>query len=264
MKKPDIATSHLFNILLVEPVAANCMLLQQYLQNRWQITADEAATADNALAMATANNYDLVLLDLLTPCPEIKQFALKLKAAGSHSKKPQIVALSAGKQGMPPGEVFYRVVARPDFKKQLYPLVSALIAQKKALQQRAYAQATGEDVYRADFSSIEGDIDDKAANIEFYNSLLKTLRQKQSDFFKQLDARNEDSLKEVMHSIKSPMLLTGLHQFYDQLVDLRNKAIAGHSTRSVQQARQNAMHGFSSVLQQIKERLLLLEKTDQP
>ncbi len=84
-----------FRLLIVEDVAINRMILQQYLQDHLGITADEAINGEEAVQRVSENEYDLVLMDVRMPVMDGYEATRLIRAMDNEKRNLPIIALTA-------------------------------------------------------------------------------------------------------------------------------------------------------------------------
>ncbi len=83
-------------VLLVEDLAVNRMVFQQFLQHWWQVVSDEASNGQEAVAMAQEKQYDLILMDLRMPVMDGYEAVRAIRAlANDRYRHTPIIALTA-------------------------------------------------------------------------------------------------------------------------------------------------------------------------
>ncbi len=104
-------------ILMVEDMAINRMVLQQYLQSWWQMEADEAENGAEAVALIEKNDYDLVLMDVRMPVMDGHEAVAIIRGMESPTKSQvPVIALTADtKEKVVEGQAnhFTEVVTKP-------------------------------------------------------------------------------------------------------------------------------------------------------
>ncbi len=104
-------------ILMVEDVAINRMVLQQYLLMWWQVQADEAANGAEAIALIEKNDYDLVLMDVRMPVMDGHEAVAIIRGMESTTKSQvPVIALTAdtkNKIAERPSNHFTEVITKP-------------------------------------------------------------------------------------------------------------------------------------------------------
>ena len=103
-------------VLLVEDVAVNRMMLNQFLQEWWRFTPDEANNGQQAVDMARQTQYDLILMDVRMPVMDGYQAAQAIRALERYQRVP-ILALTADTmqevEKHPEAACFTDVVTKP-------------------------------------------------------------------------------------------------------------------------------------------------------
>ena len=93
---PPLPIDRSLRILIVEDMAINRMVLQQYLLNWWQMVADEAKNGAEAVEMVEKNDYDLVLMDIRMPVMDgFEAVALIRGMASPRKSQVPVIALTA-------------------------------------------------------------------------------------------------------------------------------------------------------------------------
>lgn len=104
-------------LLMVEDVAINRMVLQQYLHTWWQVEADEAENGAEAIALMEKNDYDLVLMDVRMPVMDGHEAVAIIRGMESPSKSQvPVIALTADTRkrvAEEPNNHFTEVVTKP-------------------------------------------------------------------------------------------------------------------------------------------------------
>ncbi|SOC81053.1 PAS domain S-box-containing protein [Salinimicrobium sediminis] len=83
-------------ILLVEDVEINRRIILQFLQNWWQIKPDEAKNGKEAVELAMANQYDLILMDIRMPVMDGYEATYRISKLPGYQNIP-VLALTADK-----------------------------------------------------------------------------------------------------------------------------------------------------------------------
>ena len=105
-------------ILLVEDLAVNRMVFQQFLRHWWQVRPDEAVNGQEALAMAEQKQYDLILMDVRMPVMDGYRAtqAIRDLPGGKYHQTP-VIALTADTveelQRHAPPSLFTDVITKP-------------------------------------------------------------------------------------------------------------------------------------------------------
>ena len=103
-------------ILIVEDLAVNRMVLQQYLLNWWQVVADEAENGAEAVEMVEKNDYDLVLMDIRMPVMDgFEAVALIRGMASPRKSQVPVIALTADvrRDANEKNEQFTEMITKP-------------------------------------------------------------------------------------------------------------------------------------------------------
>lgn len=83
-------------VLLVEDVEINRKIINQFLQNWWQLEPDEAKNGEEAVNMAKQQHYDIILMDIRMPVMDGYEAAKIIRSLEEYQTIP-ILALTADK-----------------------------------------------------------------------------------------------------------------------------------------------------------------------
>ena len=105
-------------VLLVEDLAVNRMVFQQFLRHWWQVQADEAANGEEAVTMAQHKQYDLILMDVRMPVMDGYEATRTIRALpDDRYQQVPIIALTADTanelQKHVPASLFTDVITKP-------------------------------------------------------------------------------------------------------------------------------------------------------
>ena len=104
-------------ILMVEDMAINRMVLQQYLKSWWQVEAHEAVNGAEAIELIEKNDYDLVLMDVRMPVMDGHEAVAIIRGMESPEKSQvPVFALTADTKAKVAEETanhFTEVVTKP-------------------------------------------------------------------------------------------------------------------------------------------------------
>nr|WKN35413.1 chemotaxis protein CheB [Tunicatimonas sp. TK19036] len=103
-------------VLLVEDAAINRMVLNQFLQDWWDLVPDEAVDGQQAVELAQQKEYDLILMDVRMPLMDGYQAAQAIRQLPGYKKVP-ILALTADTvhevKKHPEAALFADVITKP-------------------------------------------------------------------------------------------------------------------------------------------------------
>ncbi len=122
-------------ILMVEDMAINRMVLQQYLKSWWQVEAHEAVNGAEAIELIEKNDYDLVLMDVRMPVMDGHEAVAIIRGMASPEKSQvPVFALTADTKEKVAEETanhFTEVITKPfdpaELRRKIYQHLRLLI-----------------------------------------------------------------------------------------------------------------------------------------
>ena len=260
----DKAQLAALQVLLVEDVAVNRMVLNQFLNEWWHLVPDMAEDGQQALEMAQQKQYDLILMDIRMPIMNGYQAAQAIRELpdGRYAHVP-ILALSADTlsevRKHPEADLFADVVTKPTNPADLQQKImrhtlrasptkndhSDKNTAKHNGQQGRRSSHTGPPVITLDLQPLEKLFHGDAHQVrKFLQIAVQDLTSLRQTFVEAVTERDEATLDRVAH--KATVLINTL-----VLPDIKN--ILAHARSLIQQ--QATEEALQEVRQQGEDRL---------
>ncbi|MFP4505739.1 MAG: ATP-binding protein [Cyclobacteriaceae bacterium] len=222
-------------LLLVEDMAINRMVVQQYLQEWWQQSADEAVSGEEALEKVRKNQYDLILMDIRMPGIDGKETSKRIRLLDEHYAKIPIIALTADVgilHNKEESEVFDAVVTKPFDPDQLSRTIFSLIQARAPLNP---SMDPGNEIGLKDSEPNAPNFELALENFDssyerqqkFLTLSLTSLKSFRTEFDSVFAERSLEKMEDAMHKVKPLFILLGLDSFYHQMYELRKQMEAG-------------------------------------
>ncbi len=198
-------------VLMVEDMAVNRMVFQQFLQHWWQVRPDEAANGQEAVAMAERKQYDLILMDVRMPVMDGYQATQAIRALPNRRyQQTPIIALTADTvnelQKHADPSLFTDVITKPFVpEKAQQTIVRHLLLAQPALAEKPTGTA---DLLLNDVASLFGGA--PAEMSLFMNDALAELRTLQTNLDQALVNQDERVLAKATHQTQQLIGVLGL------------------------------------------------------
>ena len=203
-------------VLLVEDLAVNRMVFQQFLQHWWQVEADEAANGQEAVTMARQKQYDLILMDVRMPVMDGYEATRAIRALpqGRYQKTP-IIALTADTVSElhkhAPASLFTDVITKPFEPEQAQRTIFSY------LQDGLPASTPTAPAAEPALDDVMALFADDAEICLFLNDALVEMRSLQAALRESLTSQQEQPLKDAVHRTRQLISLLKLDALRDQL-----------------------------------------------
>jgi PAS domain S-box-containing protein len=250
------------HILLVEDVAINRMVVQQYFEEWWNITADEATNGREAVDMAREKNYDLILMDIRMPEMDGYEALEKIRAMGGHNANIPIIALTADTGVMNRRNGFSDMLTKPFNPAELREKIMAYADTKIGVPDKAPLPTTTssdrQGITSPDFNKAEANFEEVSRQLKFYQMAINNLERYKQQYEKAIQTQDEQLVSDTMHKAKMLFSLLGLEAFYEEMYRLREKMEAGEKPDALQTATKEVVERIEDICEQIRQRITLL------
>ncbi|WPP50959.1 PAS domain S-box protein [Catalinimonas niigatensis] len=200
-------------ILLTEDEAINRMVVNQFLNEWWQIKPDEAVDGKEALEMAQAKQYDIILMDVRMPNMDGYQATRLIRdLEEKHYKQVPIIALTADTpqevQKHPLAHLFTDIVTKPFDPDDLQKKILEYLPMKKNKARQAAGQALplNIDEVQKIFQ------DDMEMTRQFYNKAIQSFAKFQEEYDKAMSLKDKGVLSNSSHKMAMVMKILSLDQ----------------------------------------------------
>ncbi len=208
-------------VLLVEDMAINRMVLQQFLASWWNLTSDEAANGQQAVEMAQQAQYDLILLDVRMPVMDGYQAAKAIRELpGGNYRQTPIIALTADTAQEiakhPEAVLFTDVITKPFDPAALQQMITRY-ATRPPEQERTpsdadpSAEATAFSAAPLDLRKLEDTFYGNKADVQrFLEKAVDEVVALQADIVRAVAARDAGAMSDLTHKATVLLDLLGL------------------------------------------------------
>ena len=260
-------------VLIVEDVAVNRMILQQYFQRWGKIIADEATNGEEAVEKATKNTYDLILMDIRMPIMDGYEATRRIRALPGKKKLTPIIALTADttKHVEENGTLHFTEVLLKPFdpeilKDKIARCVNMPPASRSSSQPTVVAEQEGaplaENELKVDFAYAEKPFDHPDQLEKFYQLTLQAFSEYQKTYATAMAQRNANQLHHLAHKMKTSLTMFKLNSLYQQL-RLDAELLSDEDPAAIQSAAEHTHSLIIELSRQIQVRRQTLEESKQ-
>ncbi|MDF9800201.1 PAS domain S-box-containing protein [Catalinimonas alkaloidigena] len=252
-------------ILLVEDVAINRMVVQQYFEEWWNNSvADEATNGREAVALARKNHYDIILMDIRMPEMDGYAASEAIRKLGKYATTP-IIALTADTIAEfnrdERAKYMNDIITKPFNPQDLYNKISKYASLKSNSLQKRSAKAehkrdAKEDILSPDFEKAEEpfrEMPDKI--VKFYEMALRSLETYRENYLKALETNDHKLISASMHKAKVLIDMLGLEHFYEKMYGTRKKMEKGIGEQTIQKEAEDISKSIDRIMDDIRARL---------
>ena len=251
-------------LLIVEDVAVNRMILQQYLQDRLGITADEAINGEEAVKRVSENDYDLILMDVRMPVMDGYEATRLIRTMDTQKRDIPIIALTADtSETIRSAEAAYftDVVTKPFDPNGLFAKISQYGQSSAADHARGAEEASPETpALLIDFDAAEQQFKTTEQRITFYRIVNDTFREYKALLREAMDHRNAEQLENLLHKLRTTVALLGLNTLYEQLQHCAALLNDDSPDAAIDQAADQGIYRFDQVIEQVGQRQQTLKQ----
>ncbi|MEK6481927.1 ATP-binding protein [Catalinimonas sp. 4WD22] len=248
-------------ILLVDDAAFNRMVLQQHLEEWWDLQADEASNGLEAIEKAQQKKYDLILMDIRMPEMDGLEASRRIRELDEHYAKVPIIVLTADtsltKVKEADAKLFNGIITKPFEPEQLMNTIAPYVLVEDISDDTPVHQETKRDMQRSrfepDFAKAEEPFDGlPEKKKKFYEMTITSLESFQTNYFNALEQSDAEQLEEVMHKAKMLFNMLGLEVFYQKMYDIRQQIEAGTSANELKAEGSEIQQGLEQVINHIR------------
>jgi len=244
-------------ILLVEDVAINRMVIQQYLEELWNLEADEAVNGLEAVAMAEKDTYDLILMDIRMPEMDGREATAKIRTMGNANAKVPILALTADVNVVRQDDMFTDVVTKPFNPDDL--LQKILSYTDSANQSK---DTPDEEAPEHDFAQSEANLNmDEEKTKQFYKLALKSIVDFKNTYSEAIQQEDQSKMGSAMHKARLLFSMLEVNDLYDDMNKTREKMKAGAKPEVLNDKLEQHEQSLNELVARIQKRLSDLSET---
>lgn len=218
------------SILMVEDIAINRMVLQQYLEDWWGILADEAVNGVEAVEKAQNKNYDLILMDMRMPEMDGWEATRRIRKLNKHYAQMPILALTADLSQISTKDkeenLFDGLVTKPFDTEMLQNTISSMLLPDAATPESTESEQPDSEALsstRPDFAKAEEAFgDNKEQKLRFYQMVINSTERFRKEISQQLREGDVNSLSDSIHKQKLMLSMFGLEALYEKIQEQRD------------------------------------------
>ncbi|WPP48391.1 chemotaxis protein CheB [Catalinimonas niigatensis] len=255
-------------ILLVEDVAINRMVVQQYFEEWWELPADEATNGIEAIKMVQEKSYDIVLMDIRMPKMDGYEASEGIRKLGDKYKDMPIIALTADTTAEFNTDKRARyindVITKPFSPQALYAMIVRYTSGKDEVQkthflhpiEREHDGKQENELLRLDFEKAEDPFREDADKVvRFYEMAIRSLLAYRENYMKALQEQDKKLISDAMHKAKVLIDMLGLNGFYEKMYRTRRKMEAGSPVAIIEEEGAEISKDIDLLLVGIQQRL---------
>ncbi len=263
---PDTATAEEapddLRLLIVEDMAINRMILQQYLQDRLHITADEASNGREAVERVAQNDYDLILMDVRMPEMDGYEASRLIRGMDAPKCDIPIVALTADtSEAMKSDKAahFTDVVTKPFDPNDLFAKISQY-GQASVAQHSEQVEEDTEAKSLVNFSNIEQQLKTTDQRVKLYRMVSSVFQEHKVLLREAMNQRDTAHLDNLLHKLKTTVALLEVEPLRQQLDHCAALLAEDSPAEAVDRARDQSIQLFDQVIEQVEQRQQALEQ----
>ncbi len=247
-------------LLIVEDVAVNRMILQQYLQDRLGITADEAINGEDAVKRVSENDYDLILMDVRMPVMDGYEATRLIRAMGDAQQKLPIIALTADTSDtVRSTEVtrFTDVVTKPFDPDDL---IAKIFQYGQSSETNSSNGAAEEAELLVSFDTAEQQLRTPEQRTTLYRMVIDAFQEHKATLREVIDQRDAARLEDLLHKLRTTIALLGLDQLRQQLEHCAELLADDSPAVAIERAHEQCVRLFDQITEQIDQRRQTVEQ----
>ncbi|MEK6476311.1 chemotaxis protein CheB [Catalinimonas sp. 4WD22] len=252
-------------ILLVEDVAINRMVVQQYFEEWWNNSvADEATNGREAVALARKNHYDIILMDIRMPEMDGYAASEAIRKMEVYANTP-IIALTADTTAEFNSDERAKhindIITKPFNPQDLYNKITKYTSLENNRLQRQSANVqrkreSKEDILSPDFKKAEEPFHETPDKIvKFYEMALRSLDTFRENYLKALYEKDQQLISATMHKAKVLIDMLGLDLFYEEMYKTRKKMERGEEDQPIHKEAEKISKSIDVIMANVQERL---------
>ncbi len=254
-------------LLIVEDVAVNRMILQQYLEDRLGITADEAINGEGAVRLVSENDYDLILMDVRMPVMDGYEATRLIRAMDARKQDLPIIALTADTSETVKSSkaaYFTDVVTKPFNPNELFAKISRYgqspVAEPTNGVDKVPAKTSEMQI---DFENAEQQFRKNEQRVSFYRIVSNVFQEHKTTLQQAVEERDAKRLEDLLHKLRTTVALLGLDTLGQQLEYCFALLTEDSPAAEVDQAYAQSVLLFDQVIERVDQRRRALEETSQ-
>ena len=212
------------SILLAEDVQINQKLMQKIAEN-WGFKIDIAENGEEALEKHKKNQYDIILMDIQMPIMNGFVTSIAIRQLDDIVKKEiPIIALTAHASNTEAEKCLNlgmnAYMSKPFDQLQLKQTILKLISKKEKIIEETITFSIPESLF-FDLSQLyQNSNGDKEYLIDMFDTYIENIPIYLSELEHELKAKDIDLIFQIIHKIKSPLLLFGLKNVNEKITFL--------------------------------------------
>ncbi|MGB3779180.1 MAG: PAS domain-containing protein [Tunicatimonas sp.] len=242
-------------VLLVEDLAVNRMIFQQFLRHWWQVQPDEAVNGQEAVAMARQKQYDLILMDVRMPVMDGYEATRAIRALphGGYEQTP-IIALTADTVNElhkhAAASLFTDVITKPFVPERAQQtILRYLLARPPVSADAATPRA------EPSLDKLTELFADEPSIHSFLSDALLELRSLRTVLHQSLTSQQQQPLEDTVHRTQQLLSLLGLTVIYDHLARCQQLLTEDPTGAQLDEARRQGETLLSQAIASLEDRL---------
>lgn len=250
---PPISLAHL-RVLLVDDMAVNRMVFQQFLQHWWQIESDEASNGQEAVTMVQQKQYDLILMDVRMPVMDGYEAVRTIRAlANDQYAQTPIIALTADTvdeiRKYASSSLFTDVITKPFVPEKAQQIIARHVLSTHIVPQPASVTELPLKKLTTLFASSPSKVQIAL------KEALDELRLLRATLGQALADRDELALKEAHHRSKQLLSFLDLDAVEEHLTQCQQLLTANPMDPQLSEARQRGKAMLTQAIASVEETL---------
>ena len=257
---------HNARILLVEDSGINRMIVQNFLQDWWDVQADEANNGKEAVTKAHEATYDLILMDFRMPEMDGKEATRRIRRLNPYYASVPILALTADVQAAKDKEtdrLFDGLVGKPFEVEVLQNTILSLMLPDESVAKAVVKedapkspQPPGQDHLVPDLAHAEKAFEGNDAQTQrFYEIAVKSMERFRAEINQNFQEGNVKALSDAIHKQKLLLSMFRLETLYEALREQRDHLKEGKKPEEMQSTLTQIDKTLEEITEMFKTRL---------
>jgi two-component system CheB/CheR fusion protein len=249
-------------LLIVEDMAINRMILQQYLQDRLSIAADEATNGREAVGQVAQNDYDLILMDVRMPEMDGYEASRLIRGMDAPKCNVPIIALTADTSETMRSDKaahFTDIVTKPFDPNDLFAKISRY-GQASVAPHADQVEKTTTAEPLVNFDIVEQQLKTTDQQVKLYRMVSSVFQEHKTVLREAMDQRSPAALDNLLHKLQTTVGLLKVNLLRQQLDHCIALLAEGSSPEAIDQARDQSINLLDQVIELVDRRRQAIEQ----